>query len=99
MYTHTRSHAVDPQQDREAVGDPYRTLFISRLSFAATEEDLRREFNMYGPIERIRLVREITGKKKGKSRGYAFVLYEREKDMKGECACEGEEGERSEPAS
>lgn len=75
--------SYDPQQDREAVGDPYRTLFISRLSYAATEEDLRREFNMYGPIERIRLVREHTGKNKGKSRGYAFILYEREKDMKG----------------
>jgi U1 small nuclear ribonucleoprotein len=87
MYYHawlTLHTTDDPQEDREAVGDPYRTLFISRLSFAATEEDLRREFNMYGPIERIRLVREKTGKKKGKSRGYAFILYEREKDMKGE---------------
>ena len=75
--------AVNPQNDPEAVGDPYKTLFISRLNYEATEEDLRREFNMYGPIERIRLVREESGKNKGKSRGYAFILYEREKDMKG----------------
>lgn len=41
---------------------------------------------MYGPIERIHVVREKFGKNKGKSRGYAFILYEREKDMKGMCA-------------
>ena len=78
-----RHASVNPQNDPEAVGDPYKTLFISRLNYEATEEDLRREFNMYGPIERIRLVREESGKNKGKSRGYAFILYEREKDMKG----------------
>lgn len=35
---------------------------------------------MYGPIERIRIVRN----RKGKSNGYAFIVYERERDMKGE---------------
>jgi U1 small nuclear ribonucleoprotein len=69
----------NPQKDPNAVGDPYRTLFISRLNYEATEEDLRREFEMYGQIERLRIIRD----KKGKSRGYAFILYEREKDMKG----------------
>lgn len=38
---------------------------------------------MYGPLERIRLVRN----KDGKSRGYAFLVYERERDMKGELHC------------
>ncbi|KAH9972720.1 hypothetical protein BGW80DRAFT_1437429 [Lactifluus volemus] len=60
-----------PQEDPQAVGDPYKTLFISRLHKNATENDLRREFEMYGTIER------------GRSRGYAFVVYERERDMKG----------------
>ncbi|KAK9898218.1 RNA-binding domain-containing protein [Cystobasidium minutum MCA 4210] len=71
-----------PTDDPEAVGDPYKTLFIARLSYDATEEDLRREFSMYGPIERISIIRAKSGKNKGKSRGYAFILYEREKDMK-----------------
>lgn len=70
----------DPAEDEEIVGDPYKTLFVGRLPFAITESDLRREFEMYGPLERIRLVRN----KDGKSRGYAFLVYEREKDMKGE---------------
>lgn len=43
-----------------------------------TEDDLRREFNMYGPIERIRIVRD----KNGKSRGYAFIVYDKERDMR-----------------
>jgi U1 small nuclear ribonucleoprotein len=85
-----------PQEDGQAVGDPYKTLFISRLvCFSstciiaradqypqhknATENDLRREFEMYGTIERVRIVKD----KKGRSRGYAFVVYERERDMKG----------------
>ena len=86
-----------PQEDSEAVGDPYKTLFISRLvrfclacpqhttdhCFSqhkqATENDLRREFEIYGTIERVRIVKD----KKGRGRGYAFVVYERERDMKG----------------
>ncbi|KAG6814996.1 hypothetical protein H0H87_005968 [Tephrocybe sp. NHM501043] len=67
-----------PADDPEAVGDPYKTLFISRLHKAATESDLRREFESYGTIERVRIVRD----KKNRSRGYAFIVYERERDMK-----------------
>ncbi|KAG8970546.1 hypothetical protein FRC03_006675 [Tulasnella sp. 419] len=67
-----------PTEDTQAVGDPYKTLFISKLSKRATENDIRREFESYGAIERIRLVRD----QKGRSRGYAFIVYEREKDMK-----------------
>ncbi|KAF7375055.1 RNA-binding domain-containing protein [Mycena sanguinolenta] len=54
-----------PADDPEAVGDPYKTLFISRLHKTATESDLRREFETYGTIERVRIVRD----KKGRSRG------------------------------
>ncbi|KZP27309.1 RNA-binding domain-containing protein [Athelia psychrophila] len=70
--------AYKPADDPEAVGDPYKTLFISRLHKGATESDLRREFETYGTIERVRIVRD----KKGRGRGYAFVVYERERDMK-----------------
>jgi len=67
-----------PADDPEAVGDPYKTLFISRLHKTATETDLRREFEGFGTIERVRIVRD----KKSRSRGYAFIVYERERDMK-----------------
>lgn len=86
-----------PTEDPRAVGDPYKTLFISRLlsivtslnlyltngfflqNKQATENDISREFERYGKIERIRVVRD----EKGRSKGYAFVVYERERDMKG----------------
>lgn len=67
-----------PQDDPKAIGDPYKTLFISRLSRKATEQDLQREFEMYGAIESIRIVKN----RKGKSNSYAFIVYERERDMK-----------------
>jgi hypothetical protein len=35
---------------------------------------------MYGTIEQIKLIADP----KGRSRGYAFIVYEREKDMKGQ---------------
>ena len=85
-----------PADDSEAIGDPYKTLFISRLVSLssmqcyptlisqaqhknATENDLRREFETFGTIERVRIVRD----KKNRGRGYAFIVYERERDMKG----------------
>ncbi|KAI1316351.1 hypothetical protein EDD11_010065 [Mortierella claussenii] len=70
--------AWDPNNDEKVVGDPYKTLHISRLSYECTEKDLRREFSMYGPIENVRVVKD----QEGKSRGYAFIEFEREKDMK-----------------
>lgn len=45
----------------------------------ATETDLRHEFEGFGTIKRVRIVQD----KKGRSRGYAFIVYERERDMKG----------------
>ncbi|KAL7421716.1 hypothetical protein Q5752_003487 [Cryptotrichosporon argae] len=68
----------DPNHDPEISGDPYKTLFISKLSSKTTEADLMREFEVYGNIERIRIVRD----RKKKSKAYAFVVYERERDMK-----------------
>ena len=74
------AESFEPNEDPNAEGDPYKSLFISKLSKEATEEDLRREFAMYGHIEKLRIVRDV---RTGKSKGYAFILYEREKDMKG----------------
>ncbi|KAF3928948.1 hypothetical protein AA313_de0207787 [Arthrobotrys entomopaga] len=69
----------NPDNDPHIRGDPYKTLFVSRLSYDIKEQDLEREFGRFGPIDRIRLVRD---KETKKPRGYAFILFEREKDMK-----------------
>ncbi|GAB5592282.1 hypothetical protein Unana1_07182 [Umbelopsis nana] len=68
----------NPENDEKIIGDPFCVLFVGRLSYNLTEDDLRREFDLYGPIKNIRLVRD----QEGKSRGYAFIEYEREKDMR-----------------
>ncbi|KAH8599715.1 U1 small nuclear ribonucleoprotein of 70kDa MW N terminal-domain-containing protein, partial [Bisporella sp. PMI_857] len=77
-----------PQDDPNIRGDAFKTLIVARLSYEATEKDLEAEFGRFGPIERIRIVVDVKqdekpNKKKKKHRGYAFVVYEREKDMRG----------------
>ena len=57
----------------------YNTLFVGRLAYEVTERKLLRELEVYGPIKDIKLVTDTTT---GKSRGYAFVEYEHEEDMK-----------------
>ncbi|KAI7866120.1 hypothetical protein BDF14DRAFT_1743790 [Spinellus fusiger] len=68
----------DPENDEKMEGNPFNTLFVARLSYELTESDLMREFELYGPIKNIRLVKT----QQDKSRGYAFIEYEREKDMR-----------------
>lgn len=73
-----------PSEDPKVKGDPLKTLFISRLSYDVREQDLEKEFGRFGPIERIRIIKdETTSKPKKAHRGYAFIVYERERDMKG----------------
>ena len=43
----------DPASDPQVRGDPFCTLFVSRLSYDTTEHDLERAFGTYGPIERV----------------------------------------------
>lgn len=45
----------NPKEDPLVVGDPYKTLFVARLSYDVTEEDLKKTFGRFGPIERVRL--------------------------------------------
>nr|XP_048334713.1 U1 small nuclear ribonucleoprotein 70 kDa isoform X2 [Ziziphus jujuba var. spinosa] len=69
----------DPANDPNVTGDPYKTLFVARLNYETTESRIRREFDTYGPIKRIRLV---TAKDSNKPRGYAFIEYMHTRDMK-----------------
>jgi len=68
----------DPSKDPNINSDPYRTLFVGRLNFSTSEHKLKREFEIYGAIKKVRVVVD----KKGKPRGYAFIEFERERDMK-----------------
>ncbi|KAL9105358.1 MAG: hypothetical protein Q9227_009446 [Pyrenula ochraceoflavens] len=72
-----------PDEDPQIRGDAFKTLFVARLSYDVKENDLEREFSRFGPIERIRIVKNENDKNSKKAhRGYAFIVYEREKDMR-----------------
>jgi len=68
----------DPHQDSNASGDPFKTLFVARISYDTTEKKLKREFEVFGSIKKVRMVYD----QKGKPRGYAFVEFEHERDLK-----------------
>ena len=62
--------------DRKIEGDPYRTIFVGRLNYNTTEDRLHREFNIFGQVENVRIVRN---QKTGKPNGYAFVEFRDER--------------------
>merc|ERR1719223_1105439 len=68
----------DPHKDPNASGDPFKTLFVARISYDTTEKKLKREFEVFGSIKKVRMIYDL----KGKPRGYAFVEYEHERDLK-----------------
>ncbi|KAK7252907.1 hypothetical protein RIF29_37174 [Crotalaria pallida] len=43
----------DPHSDPNVSGDPYKTLFVAKLSYETTESRIKREFESYGPIKRV----------------------------------------------
>jgi U1 small nuclear ribonucleoprotein len=49
-------------------------MFVGRLSYETNEKKLKREFEQYGSIATVKLVTDMDGK----SRGYAFVQFDRE---------------------
>merc|ERR1711988_591577 len=68
----------DPHKDANASGDPFKTLFVARISYDTTEKKLKREFEVFGSIKKTRMIYD----QKGKPRGYAFLEYEHERDLK-----------------
>lgn len=67
----------------------YNTLFVGRLAFETTERKLLRELESFGPVKDLKLITTKQPRNGGKnekhdtmSRGYAFVEFENEEDMK-----------------
>jgi U1 small nuclear ribonucleoprotein 70kDa len=70
---HARGCLGRPHNDKNAKGgDPYRTIFVSRLSYQTDEERLTRFFDYYGQVKHVHIVRDT---KTGKSRGYGFLEF------------------------
>jgi RNA recognition motif-containing protein len=45
--------AYNPSSNPDATGDPYNTLFVSCLTDAVTEEEIRYELSPFGPIRAV----------------------------------------------
>ena len=56
--------------------DPYRTIFVGRLNYETTQDRLYKEFEIFGHVEIVRIVKNT---KTGKSNGYAFVEFRDER--------------------
>jgi U1 small nuclear ribonucleoprotein len=64
----------DPLADPHSAGtDAFKTLFVANLCHRTEEADLRKVFERYGPVKRVRIIQ---------GRGYAFVEFSRTSDMK-----------------
>ena len=74
----------DPKRDENAGDtDPYKTLFVGRLSYDADEETLRREFETFGDVRTVTIPkRRFVDASERRHCGYAFVEFAREDDMK-----------------
>ena len=63
--------------NRRVRGKPEYTLFVGRLCLETSEETVRKRFEKYGEIYRLRLVRDLVT---GISKGYAFVEFKHRSD-------------------
>ena len=70
------NHILNIQQ---ANPDPNTCLGVFGLSLYTTERDLREVFSRYGPLSGVNVVYD---QRTGRSRGFAFVYFERIDDSK-----------------
>jgi U1 small nuclear ribonucleoprotein len=66
-------------------GDPEKTILVARLAHEATERDLEKEFDQFGKIRRISLIRD----REGRPRGYGFIEFEEQRAQKKAYKVEG----------
>jgi U1 small nuclear ribonucleoprotein len=62
-----------PESDKKIRGDPHKTVIVAKLNYKTDEATLERQFDIFGDIRRVRVVKDI---KTGKSRGYAFIEFQ-----------------------
>ena len=72
-----RAKSWNPKENLKATGNPYKTLFVYRLAKNIDETVLKYEFEEYGQIKNIRIIKN----NKGISKGYGFIEYERTRDF------------------
>ena len=68
----------NPNSNTKDKGNPYKTLFVYRLAKNVDESTLKYEFEEFGQIKNVRIIKNY----KGVSKGYGFIEYERTKDFR-----------------
>ena len=77
-----RAMSARYKPNKGVAGDPLLTLYVARLNPQTTEDRLREVFSKYGPVRRLRLVRDTVT---GVSKRYAFVEYKEERSIVRAC--------------
>ena len=67
-----------PKNNPKATSNPYKTLFVYRLGKNIDENLLKYEFEEFGTIKEVKIIRN----RKGENKGYGFIEYERTKDFR-----------------
>lgn len=57
--------------------NPKNTILVARIPYDTDEEELKKEFDIYGKIKSLRIIRD----KEGRHRGYGFIEFENHKDF------------------
>ena len=73
-----RAKSWNPKMNMNITSNPYKTLFIYRLGKHVDENLIKYEFEEFGKIKEIKIIKN----KKGEGRGYGFIEYERTKDFR-----------------
>ncbi|GJQ15958.1 hypothetical protein GpartN1_g7749.t1 [Galdieria partita] len=68
-----------PPTEPNATSDPQKTLFVARLKPETTQLKLQAELEVFGKVKEIKLP---ISKRTGLPKGYAFVEFQRERDMR-----------------
>jgi len=73
--------AWDPKAEKDGTiktEDAFKTLFVTNIPFTTLESRVHDEFESFGPVKQVVMPRD----REGVPRGYAFVEFERERDLK-----------------
>ena len=68
----------NPKLNPKATSNPYKTLFVYKLGKNIDENLLKSEFEEFGTIKQVKIIRN----RKGENKGYAFIEFERTKDFR-----------------
>lgn len=69
----------DPRKDEaKKTKDAYNTLFVTNLPYEIVEKRVHHEFERFGPVVSVVIPKD----RSGMPRGYAFVEFEKESDLK-----------------